>query len=515
MIKKSAYVGAILLLLVSVISCEKDFQDIGTSVVNNTAFETKIDSFDVEITPIDITAVQADGGISLNLGEYLLGVYNGPDLKTIESSLVSQVGYVGNLKVVDKTYGTDTTVVTRMDAVFLRMPYQATNIGKHDNGSTKYRLDSILGDPTTAVPVKVYQNLSFLNTLDPTNPTQSNMYQSDAAYSEGTLLSASSDFTFTVPQNSQTLDTMYIFNRYLSATETVEDTLKISNSAPFFTIPLNKNEIKNLFLDKYESPEFASAQAFADYFRGLKIKASGSDGSLIPFNFTTGNPTLEIYYTNTVIANGQIIENIRKNNSFNLSGVRNSIYNGSNPVTPSNGRFVVQGTAGTMANITILSNDTDGDGVSDLDEIKAFDPENGVLINDASLVFYIDQSKDTTHVPRQLFLFKNGTNNPSQIIDTYNGSGSFGGRLLLDDTGAKDRYHIRITDYVSNLVNGESDYNPPLGLRVFNATDVPTGANDTIVRSYNWNPRGIVLYSNTATNQTRKAKLKIAYSIKK
>lgn len=515
MIRKSTYVGAILLLLVSVISCEKDFQDIGTSVVNNAVFETKIDSFDIEITPIDITAVQADGGISVNLGEYLLGVYNGADLKTIEASIVSQVGYISNLTVVDNTYDSnDTIVVTKMDTVFIRIPYQSTNIGNNDDGSIEYRLDSILGNPTTAVPVKVYRNLSFLNTLDPYNPTQSNTYQSNENYIEGALLSDPA-FTFTVPQNTETLDTMYVFNRHLNDGTTFKDTLKITNSAPFFTIPLHKEEIKSIFLDKYQEPEFETANAFENYFRGLIIKASGDDGALIPFNFTTGAPTLEIYYTNTVLANGTVIDTIQKNNSFNLTGVRNSKYIGSNPVTPANGRFVIQGTAGTMANITILSNDTDGDGISDLDELKALDPENGVLINDASLIFYIDKTKDTTYVPNQLFLFKNGDNNPSQILDSYNGYGTFGGNLLLDDNNAKDRYHFRITDYVTDLVNGESNYNPPLGLRVFNSTDTPTSSTDTIVKSYNWNPRGITLYSNTATNQTKKAKLKIAYSIKK
>ncbi|MCH3881260.1 DUF4270 domain-containing protein [Tenacibaculum aquimarinum] len=506
MIKKSVYVGSFLLFLFGVISCEKDFTDIGSSVINNGVFETKDTLLDITISPVDIAAVRADGGISVNLGEYLLGVYKSDDFKTIEASIVSQIGLLADLKVVENTYGTDTTVVTKMDKVLIRLPYQSTNtVDVETSDGNSFKIDSILGDPTIPVAVKVYRNLTFLNTLDPANPTQQNTYLSDAVYSKGNILNEDANFSFTVPQNETTQDTMYVFDRNLSNGNTFKDTLKIANSAPFMAIPLDKDEIKALFLDKYETTEFESLQAFQNYFRGLIIEASGTDGSLIPFNFSTGSPVIDIFYTNTVLANGSIIDTIVRNNSFPLSGVTNSIYKPTAGNAPAAGNFVVQGTAGTMANIDILQG-------TELQDLRSQD----WLINDASLVFYVEQSKDTTNVPLNLFLYKNEDGNPSLIKDIITeGTSVFGGQLLIDENGAKDRYHFRITDYISDLLSGESSYNPPLGLKVFNTTDLPSFTTDTIVGSFNWNPRGIVLHSNTSSNVERKAQLKISYSIKK
>ncbi|APG65731.1 hypothetical protein LPB136_10305 [Tenacibaculum todarodis] len=513
MIKKSAYVGAFLLFLFGVISCEKDFTDIGSSVINNGVFETKDTLLDITISPVDIAAVRADGGISVNLGEYLLGVYKSDDFKTIEASIVSQVGLLADLKVVENTYGADTTVVTKMDKVLIRLPYQSTNtVNAETSDGNSFRIDSILGDPTIPVAVKVYRNLTFLNTLNPANPTQQNTYLSDAVYSKGNELNEDANFSFTVPQtypladlNYGKKDTVYYFNRHLSNGNTFTDSLKIANSAPFMAIPLDNDKIKTLFLDKYETTDFESLQAFQNYFRGLIIEASGADGSLVPFNFSTGSPVIDIFYTNTVLANGSVIDTITKNNSFPLSGVTNSIYKPTAGSAPSAGNFVVQGTAGTMANIDILQG-------TELQDLRSQD----WLINDASLVFYIDQSKDTTHVPLSLFLYKNEDGNPSLIKDVISeGSTVFGGQLLTDETNAKDRYHFRITDYISDLLSGESSYNPALGLKVYNATDLPNSTIDTIVDSFNWNPRGIVLHSNTSSNTARKAQLKISYSVKK
>ena len=223
-------------------------------------------------------------------------------------------------------------------------------------------------------------------TLDPNDPTQQNGYQSNHIYTKGEELTKDPNFSFVVPQNNNTLDTMYVFHRNLSNGNSFTDTLKIANSAPFFTIPLDSSKIKTLFLDKYEDPEFENSDAFNNYFRGLIIEASGSDGSLIPFDFNVDTPTLEVNYTNTVWANGVVIDTITKTNSFLLSGIRNSIYKPSAGNTPDAGTFVVQGTSGTMANIDILQG-------NQLEELA----NKNWLINDASLVFYIEQDKDTAH----------------------------------------------------------------------------------------------------------------------
>ncbi len=79
------------------------------------------------VTNKAITSVRADGlSIGGTLGQYLLGVYNNPNYEKIEASVVSQLALDTDVNVADKIYGADTTVVTTIDTVFLKIPYQAT-----------------------------------------------------------------------------------------------------------------------------------------------------------------------------------------------------------------------------------------------------------------------------------------------------------------------------------------------------------------------------------------------------
>ncbi|WCC44683.1 hypothetical protein PJW08_13960 [Tenacibaculum finnmarkense] len=108
MIKKIGGLGISLLCLAAMVSCEKDFSDLGGHVVANTKFETGELLLDVEIEKIDIAntntndaykAVRADN-ISLgSLGEYWLGVSkNNENYKGIQASVISQLAYVSGLK---------------------------------------------------------------------------------------------------------------------------------------------------------------------------------------------------------------------------------------------------------------------------------------------------------------------------------------------------------------------------------------------------------------------------------
>ena len=114
-------------LLVSIVSCEEDFTDIGTSIVNNGEFSTNDTVFEIEVTGKNIENVQADGfQIGGILGQYLLGVYNNSNYKKIEASIISQLAIPSDLTLVDNTFGSDTTVVTTIDTVLLRIPYNAS-----------------------------------------------------------------------------------------------------------------------------------------------------------------------------------------------------------------------------------------------------------------------------------------------------------------------------------------------------------------------------------------------------
>ena len=179
MLKKSAYLGVFILFLNFVVSCEKDFTDIGTTVIKNTKFETKEVFLEVEMTTENISSVRADN-IELGnagLGEYLLGVYKKQkdNVKKIEASIVSQVTLPFSLDVTDRTLeaGESFTRPT-LDEVILQIPLKVSNLGKQtveieingvkkDTVVPKFSLDSLLGDPKKDFNINIYQstNTSF------------------------------------------------------------------------------------------------------------------------------------------------------------------------------------------------------------------------------------------------------------------------------------------------------------------------------------------------------------------
>jgi hypothetical protein len=133
-------------------------------------------------------------------------------------------------------------------------------------------------------------------------------------------------------------------------------------------------------------------------------------------------------------------------------------------------------------------------------------------------------SPDADILPQKLLIYKNlemnGRVTPTHIEDSYTEFASFGGGLLLDEDGTPERYSFKITDYISNLLDGTAAAVPTLELKVFNkVTDLPvngSGALDVSVKTYNWNPRAVLLLNgDNTTNGVKKAQLKISYTEKK
>ena len=524
--EKSAYVAALILVFTMVISCETDFTDIGSSIISNTKFDTSSLLVDVEIENDSITKVTSDN-ISFEPGQYLLGVHASTDYEKIEASIISQLLISSSLQVVDdaNVYVSDTTVVTTIDTVFIKLPYQVTL----NDDSDGYDLDSIIGDPTKAFNLNVYQINKYLSRLNPADPAKINTYNSkDDFLPTGNALNVTDDFKFLPTALTDSI----VVNRWLSnGVLATKDTVTYTTSTtstlklPFATIPLKEDRIKELFLDKYESSEFDSQDAFNNYFRGIILEATGNEGSLLSLNFNgTVKPSIEVYYTNTVLTAGAIIDTIYKNDSFLLSGIRASQYqmeDGNDKKYPENENVILQGTAGNEAIVNIFGDDIDGNGIADkIEELR--DRDSKLLINDASLTFYINESADITALPHQLYLYKSNEDptNPvySLIKDVYTeGLTSFGGLLEEDEDGTNKRYTFKITDYISDILSEETNYSPSLRLKVVNQTDLAavTSIADTIFNNYSWNPKAVTLYNHSTTVDGKKAALKISYSEEK
>lgn len=518
--KKGTHAVALILVLTGVVSCEKDFTDIGSSIINNTKFNTKDTILEVLVSNAPIESVRADG---LELtggfqGQYLLGVHINDDYENIEASIVSQIAININSELVEYDNPDNLQVITTIDTAFLRLPYQATLISNTDK--PEFQLDSILGDKSLPFTLNVYRTDTYLSSLNPVDPSKNNKFLSNMDYQKtGSELNELVDMDF-VPSTKDTL--IYIKRRSSNGSLYTTDTIRYtstSNTAlplPMAIVPLKKSFVKDVFLDNFGGTNFASQDAFNDYFRGIVIEAKekthatgGRGGSLISFNLSNAstqlNPDIQVFYTNTFLKQNstEIDTVITRSSSFQLLGIVNNKFKMTDRVYPVNNEVKLQGTAGSEVKVEILNG-------TELADLRA----KNWLINDASLTFYVNQSADTTFTPNRLHLYKHGSStNLSQIKDKYTESNSFGGFLELENN-KKDNYRFRITDYISDLLNGETTYSPELRLKVYNPTDEV--ANDTIFRRYNWSPKAVTILNHDKTlNGSRRAQLKISYSEKK
>ncbi|WP_299666863.1 DUF4270 family protein [uncultured Polaribacter sp.] len=550
-IRKSVYIGVVLFVVSFVISCEEDFTDIESGVISNTKFSTGEVVLDLEISSINIESIIAD-----NIGlpvlqnnsrpqvDYWLGVYKKENAKNLEAGFVSQISLPSILKTSEDVIDGDT--IYNLDQVVLKIPYTAVSLGANSEGITTYRLDSILGNTAVATAIEVYQNPTFLSVLNPANPAKINSYPSNFDYQETELLSAA-DFSFT----PSATDTIFEFDRIdrsvdVNNTSTVKDTLKVMGAAnvpvPFLAIPLDLNKMKTTFWDKFNEAEFSSSDAFQDYFRGVILKAKGSDGALVPFNLSSNSEaSIDFLYSKTILKDAVVDTIIKEDYSFSLTGIQNNMYKTDNIIPQPTNSFVVQGTAGLSAEIKILgvnlanldsedpflvyaNKDVDNNNYLDLEELASIkdvgNNEFGFLINDADLTFVVNSalSSNADVLPQRLYVYQNKDNGnggvtPTHVSDSYEEGASFNGNLFTNDADVPEDYTFKITDYISDIMDRSSDDFSPLVLKVFNVTDNPviTGFLNQNVLQYNWNPRSVVLFNE---NGDKKARLKISYTKK-
>ena len=370
-------------VFVSIIACEKDIENVGVNLINRIDFNSDKFTTDVTTSTHNIEKVRAD-----NLSQYLLGVYKDDDFGKIKASIVTQLSLAST--------GLDFGVNPTIDTVLLSIPYQATTdtiIG----GISDFSLDSIIGDVNVPFTLKVYELGTFLNSLNPDDPSQTAKYYSDKVYQKIMPELYSGDFK---PNKN---DTVAYVKRWNGTSVYDIDTIKSSVVAPIILIPLDENRIKDILINNPSGTEFDSFQNFIRYFRGIYIEAiEGSNDKSNLMSLSLANANITVYYTNEV-------EGEKTAQSFTFAlGLRNNIIERDYTGAFSSGadKIYVQGAAGTDAVVEILGN-------QDLDELR----NNNWLINDASLTFYINQNATSNIIPEQLYIYNYDSN--SQLIDVF------------------------------------------------------------------------------------------------
>lgn len=574
-IKNTAALTFVFVAFLGIISCETDLENIESEVLKNELTASGEVSLDIKITPInDLGGIRSDNIDLGAYGDYWLGSYtqNGFS-KSINAGFVSQLNLPVNTTLVTASEENTQNISFFLDKVVLKIPYSSTPSGGiGPNGETIFRIDSILPNNSNQTPTKlsVYRNQFFLNTLNPDDPSKQNSFKSNFEYlpennsDREALLLSKNNFSYTPSADS----VYYFFNRVdrssgIESQETFRDSIVLdprdSNGVlqdptlPFLAIPLDKEKMETLFWNRFnsETETFSNNASFQDYFKGIIVLSEDENGILVPFNLNNSNAQVSFIFSE-VNTSGTNIAITYKEYNFTLDGVINAIYDMSPAQQEtSSDSFIIQGTDGSNAEIEILGvnlsslpenhpflkyidKDKNGDGFLGLDDLKDFKDEEGnplIIVNDASLKLLVDKNINSNLIdtPQRLHLYRdrdaNGLEIPTNIADSFEASFqaffngmSVGGILNLNENQTiPDNYTFKLTDFISNFVNGSNENaDTKLILKVFNEiTDEPVLSNTSSLRlnvdDYNWNPRSVVLYNETAET-SQKSQINIKFT---
>lgn len=249
---------------------------------------------------------------------------------------------------------------------------------------------------------------------------------------------------------------------------------------PGIYVDLDTAFFQTMILDKEGGPELLSASNFKDHFRGIHLSLSAENDLMMLLNLTSGY--IEIDYTydfwNTQGDDDPSNDAMdTEERSFRLNLVSGGAFgitsgNAVNTWTTENlvevsqtadfvDRLYLKGGSGYIGQFEIPSDI--------IDEIKA----NNWLVNEASIVFYVDQQAMAPFIehPSRLYVYKEGSNQPvydprTETSESETPLGLFlnyDGILQYDATGTPSHYTVRLTDYVNHVVLRDS-VNVPLNI---------------------------------------------------
>jgi len=519
-----------LLLLVSfpfVVSCDKDYSEIGDSLIGENNFDLSIDMLSTVQSAWKKTGAIGSNNLDVNS----LGILDNTAFGQTTANFVTQVQLASTNPTIDSSLN------QAVESVTLYIPYFAKKTKSNADGSSIYTLDSIYGNKTSKIKLSIYQNKYLLDGLntegggaplsDPNYPqlyytnqnTVFESYKGELLYNNNAFIFSPDEYKLTTTTSGTTAET----TTYL---------------VPGMRLDLNKTFFENLLFDKSKQDyDLSSNPNFEKYFKGLyfQIEKADAKGVLNRMNFKKG--TIVVKYKEKTSSNDPTL--VDKSITLNLTGNTVNLLN-NEPSTgldsyssPKADRLYLRGGEGSIATIDLFNPAVDlvsynrttkkieldkKNGIPDeLDYIK----EKGWLINEASLTFYVDQSLMTDVAePSTIFLYDI---NNQKVLSV--------GAIKKDATGRGLKYKVVITDYVRGLLNNDN-INVKLGVSVAQMTsnikfkktkDAPVFSiwKELSVTDQNaffypessvMSPLGTILHGSNSTNGSKRLKLEIYYT---
>ena len=530
---------AILALITSFfIACDKDFATIESDIVNTnnaTNFDALSRQFDVLAYTKALPPVQTSA-LPINL----LGVYNDPIYGKTTGNIVTQL----RPAFLDPDFGSN----VELDSVVLSIPYFSTPIDVLSDGETVYELDSVLGDITTTMKLSIYESNYFLRDFDP----NSSINDSQIYYSNQT--------TGTSPIGDTQLEGTLLYQDDVFKPRPRQIQLKnTAGELTGYSVPALRVSYKTVtelaywnekIIQKSGQPELSTINNFNDYFRGIYFKTedtTNGEGTMSLLNLASSNANITLYITSDNSFDATL-DQVKSSVVFNFTGNRVNFLSNDfvYPVGDENlgdDKLFLKGGEGSIAVVKLFDGeDTDDDILFNSfeyfkNEFVEID-ENGKfikskkLINEANLVFYVDQTS-VANIEEELervLLYDMKNNVPlidyffaeSNTTSPLDSRTNHLGRLERDENGKGLRYKIRITEHINNILLNDST-NVDLGLVVSGNVNLESNiapydvlnSDDSIDKvpiSSIITQRGTVLFGNNTMEDEKKLYLEIFYT---
>ena len=534
-------VAAILFFIISIVSCQEDFNTIGSDIIGDGSLLSQLDNtktvvaYSRKLAPVQTNIIPVSQ----------LGVFNDGTFGKSSISFLTQL----QMETPNVIFGDSIGHEITLDSVMLYIPYYNQNTT--EDGVTSYTLDSVYG--ASPINININESNYFLRDLDPSSNFQDAQlyYSNEATLFEANLLQneLATEITDFIPSS----EGYEIINRDTSTDGSTQiDTTII---APGIRVALSHDYFQEKILGKEGAPELSNDNNFKDYFRGLyfKVNSDTEDGNLLIFNPELA--TITLYYNflrADVDSSGDpvldddgnaVIDTIYNNYILRFGGINLNVFD--NELTPDIAAAIanpntlegdetlyLRGGDGIMTVINLFGEDVDSNGIADELEVLR---DQEWIIDDARLKFYIDQNKVTggnteperisiyninnSTVLADYFLDPTSSNLPADAITNHLG------KIERDTDNNGVSYTINLTHHISNLINKDST-NVSLGLMTsqnvllngFQKLDTLLNPNQelptikTVQRSSVISHEGTVLYGNNTLNEDKKLVLEIYYT---
>jgi len=489
------------------ISCDQDFNTIGSDLVGDEHFDFSTHEAQLKAYSVKTNEVQTN-----NLPINPLGIYNNPYFGVTKANFVSQLSLV----TAQPKFGTNVQV----ENVTLYVPYFSTVETNNTDGSKVYSLQSIYGaNKESKMKLSVYENGYYLNSYNPNDNFQTQQrYFSDGSTNGNIInfenLKRGNDGNGNSVQNGTRLNDspntaendQFFFNKseiivyktkfntttgileYVDVNDVVlanqnDVSLRVVKErlAPGIYLTLNKTFFKNRILEAGSANLFNN-NAFKEYFKGLYFKMEqlpGEEGAMAMLNFS--NAKVNVNYSSidegaaagTVATSKTLVLNLGTNSGSNsvslqdysYSGAYNSGLNASatNPTFGSDSKLYLKGGKGSVVYLDVFGSadilkPVNGQLVAganqipdELDQLRL----KGWLINEAYLELYIDKTAmagANQLEAERLYLF-DATNQKALVDYTFDATTNsntkynkliFGGIIERDNTADKKGIKYKI-----------------------------------------------------------------------